>query len=189
MMLYYTNHTWAASDYIWESALSISTTSVRGITLCLPYHCALKVTGALLLLGHPLEHWNGGPFCHAHDILSPKLYHHGGWGWKRSQGCMDTSAMSVVVRHAVLLLQVGREVVTLAPLSLQPSYLWPQLPCVPSFLLQPGSQSHVCHLLYCYFVPWTLGYSCWDWRAIITGSPLCCFLNSISVCSRPLTPI
>lgn len=120
MMLYYTNHTWAASDYIWEPALSISTTSVRGITLCLPYHCALKVTGALLLLGHPLEHWNGGPFCHAHDILSPKLCHHGGWGWKRSQGCMDTSAMSVVVRHAVLLLQVGREVVTLAPLFCSP---------------------------------------------------------------------
>lgn len=141
MMLYYTNLTWPASDYIWEPALSISTTSVRGITLCLPYHY-LCLEGhwcpaaARSPLGAP-EWWALLP-CPRYpesQALPP---------WRvrveEESGVHGHLCHGWCCPYAALLLQVGREVAALAPLSLQPSHLWPQLPCVPSLLLWPGSQ-------------------------------------------------
>ena len=60
----------------------------------------------------------------------------------RGAGAAWTPCVPAVVRHAVPSPWAGREVAARAPLALQPSYLWPQPPCMPCLLLRPGRPSH-----------------------------------------------
>lgn len=141
MMLYYTNHTWAASDYIWEPALSISTTSVKA-SLCaflitVPWRSLVLCCARSPL--RALESWAllPCPWYPESQALPPWR-----WGWMRVRVAWTPSAMSVVVRHAVLLLQVGRK-----------WWLWPHCsaavtcgqscPVCHLSCCKPGSQSHV----------------------------------------------
>lgn len=186
MMLYYTNHTWAASDYVWEPALSISTTSVEASL------CAFLITvpwrSLVLCCASALEHWVVGPsailvvWVPSSATMEVRV--------EESQGCMDTPLPC--------LLLLGMQFCCFRWGGKW--WLWPhcsaaQLPVAQStlctiFPAAARSQSHnIATSSTATSFPWTLGYSCWDWRAIITGSPSAVFLNSISVCSRPLTPI
>lgn len=59
----------------------------------------------------------------------------------RGAGAAWTPCVPAVVRHAVQSPRAGREVAARAPLPLQPSYLWPQPPCMPCLLLRQSASS------------------------------------------------
>ena len=173
MMLYHTNLTWAASDYIWEPALSTSATSVRGITLCLEGHwCPEAATSRLGAPG-----WWAFPSC-------PWWILHGSpWRVRAGEGPGLRGHPACLLLSGMQFRRLGRG---------GKWRLGPHWPCSPATC---GHSRPACPVSCCgqdvqvMVPPPLLLLSATDlWaqllrlEAMVTSSPFCCFLSSIPLC-------
>ena len=159
MTLYHTNLTWAASDYIWEPALSTSATSVRGITLCLEGHWCPEA--ARSRLGAP------GWWALPSQALPPwRVRVREGPGLRGHPACLLLSGMQFS--------RLGR------------GGKWRLGPHCPFSPATCGHSHPACPVSCCASPPPLRLLSAVDlWaqllrlEAMVTSSPFCCFLSSI----------